>query len=137
VAEYGAMSHTSATELDEQLFQAALQSADPVTVRFCGVKDVTLPTYIVYQVAGIVLMLFLIVVAAEIVTPTTMLGDRVSNYFWGEPVLLDIAIWTPPGLLSVLILEVIESTIVYSAFRRKLTERDDLVRQQLTPTLTS
>lgn len=131
MAEHVGMSHASTTELDEQLFQAALQSADPVTVRFSGVMDVTLPTYIAYQVAGIVLMLFLIVVAVEVVTPTTMLGDRVSNYFWGEPVLWDIAIWTPPGLLSVLILEVIESTIVYSAFRRKLTERDELVRQQL------
>jgi hypothetical protein len=125
------MSQTPATELDELLFQAELRMAEPVTIRFCGVTDVTLPTYILYQVMGVVSMLLLIVVAVEIVSPVTSLGEWISLHWSDEPILMDIAIWTPPALLTVLLLEVIESTFVLTTFRRKFRERDERVRQQL------
>lgn len=131
MAEHGGMSHAPTTELDEQLIQAELRLAEPVTIRYCGVVDVTLPTYIVIQIMGVVTMLLLILVAVEVVSPVTSPGEWINRHWSDEPILLQLAIWTPPALLTVLMIEVIESAVVLAAFRRKFRERDERVRQQL------
>ena len=97
--ENGGMSHEPATELDEQLFLAALQTADPVTVRLYGVKDTTLPAYLLLLAATVIVVFGLVAVAAEIVSPKSTLGERVQRMALSEPGALELAIWTPPVLL--------------------------------------
>lgn len=129
--ENGGMSHEPATELDEQLFLAALQTADPVTVRLYGVKDTTLPAYLLLLAATVIVVFGLVAVAAEIVSPKSTLGERVQRRALSEPGALELAIWTPPVLLVGLAFEVLECAVVMSAFRTKFRKRDEQIRQQL------
>lgn len=125
------MSHEPATELDEQLFQAALQTADPVTVRLYGVKDTTLPAYLLLLAATVIVVFGLVAASSEIVSPISTLGERIQRMALSEPGALELAIWAPPLLLVGLAFEVLECAVVLSAFRTKFRKRDEQLRQQL------
>ena len=131
MAEHGGMSHAPATELDEQLIQAALQTAEPVTVRLYGVKEITLPAYLLLLAATVIVVSGLVAVSAEVVSPRTAFGERAQRIALSEPGTLELALWTPPLLLVGLAFEVLECAVVVTAFRRKFHERDERVRHQL------
>ena len=123
------MQEKSETAIDERHSPGTLRTDLPVTdlpVTVCiyGIKDVTLPAYVLLLTATVVAVAGLIAMAAETVSPGTDIGLQLHQWAQSTPPTIDIAIWTPPVLLAGLIFEVFECTVVLNAFRRKARTRD-------------
>lgn len=119
------------TELEEKLFLAAIQTAEPVTVRLYGIKEVTLPAYVLLLGTTLIVVFGLIAAATEIVVPRTAFGEWAQGMAELDPWILEAAIWAPPLLLLGLAFEVLECAVVMSAFRRNFQARDERIRQRL------
>jgi len=101
----------------------AAELAVPVTVRLYGVKDVTLPGYLLMWAAGVLLGLVLIALSCEALRPTTAIGELLAREVSREAWLHSVAVWTPPALLAGIGFELIEGAVVLFAFRRAASER--------------
>ncbi len=121
----------SGSELEEQLFQAAVQTAEPVTVRLYGIKEITLPAYVLLLATTLIVVFALIAAATEVVLPRTAFGEWAQPLVARDAWILEAAIWTPPLLLLGLAFEVLECAVVMSAFRRNFQARDEQIRKRL------
>ncbi|MHC4879220.1 MAG: hypothetical protein ACYTGL_22425 [Planctomycetota bacterium] len=109
----------AAQHLDTERTAAVIAAASslPVTVRLYGIKDVTLPGYLLMWAAGLLLGCGLIALSYEVLLPTTAIGHLLSTHARREPWLITAAIWSPPVLLGAIAFELVEGVIVLSAFR--------------------
>ncbi len=103
----------------------AAESTIPITVRLYGIKDVTLPGYLLMWAAGVLLGLALIALSCEALRPTTAIGELLAREISREAWLQDVAVWSPPVLLAGIGFELLEGIVVLSAFRRAATQRLD------------
>ena len=99
-----------------------------MTVNLYGIKELTLPGYLLLLLSSIVVVVLLVGLAHEVVMPRTSLGFALERLVSseGEAVredLLSVAIWTPTVMLIGLAFELIEGVIVLSMFRQKMTEQ--------------
>ena len=96
-----------------------LRRAKPVTVKLYGVKEITLPAYLLLFLSSIVMVILVVAVSRQIVMPTTRIGFELEKLTVGEDWMLTTAIWTPTAMLIGLAFEFIEAVIVLSMFRVK------------------
>ena len=101
----------------------AAESTIPITVRLYGIKDVTLPGYLLMWAAGVLLGLVLIALSCESLRPTTAIGELLAREVSREAWLQAVAAWSPPVLLAGIAFELLEGIVVLFAFRRAATER--------------
>ena len=106
----------------------AAESTIPITVRLYGIKDVTLPGYLLMWAAGVLLGLVLIALSCEALRPTTAIGELLAREVSRETWLQTVAAWSPPVLLAGIGFELLEGIVVLFAFRRAATERLNLQR---------
>lgn len=99
-----------------------LRYAEPVTIRLYGIKEITLPTYLLWYLATLLLCAVLIGGANEILTPQTDLGLRARRVLATEPWVLDIVAWVPFCLILGLVFELFEGAFVLFAFRRRFRQ---------------
>ena len=123
--------NSAVSELEEQLFQAAVQTAEPVTVGLYGIKEITLPAYVLLLATTLIAVFALIAAATEVVLPRTAFGEWAQQLVTHDAWILEAAIWAPPLLLLGLAFEVLECAVVMSAFRRNFRARDERIRRQL------
>ena len=123
--------NSTGSEVEEQLFQAAVQTAEPVTVRLYGIKETTLPAYVLLLATTLIVVFALIAAATEVVQPRTSFGEWVQQLVVHDAWVLDVAIWTPPLLLLGLAFEVLECAVVMFAFRRNFRARHERIRKRL------
>ncbi len=107
----------------------AAASSIPITVRLYGIKDVTLPGYLLMWAAGLLLGFGLIAVSYEVLMPTTSIGHLLSAHARREPWLVTVAVWSPPILLGAIAFELVEGVVVLSAFRREARNVQERVAQ--------
>jgi hypothetical protein len=129
--ENPAVNSSSETELEEQLILAAIQTSEPVTVRLYGIKEITLPAYVLLLATTLIVVFGLIAAAAEVVLPRTASGEWAQRLVAHDAWILEAAIWAPPLLLVGLAFEVLECAVVMAAFRRNFQARDERIRQRL------
>jgi hypothetical protein len=101
----------------------AAESTIPITVRLYGIKDVTLPGYLLMWAAGVLLGLVLIALSCEALRPTTVIGELLAREVSRETWLQAVAAWSPPVLLAGIAFELLEGIVVLFAFRRAANER--------------
>ena len=101
----------------------AAESTIPITVRLYGIKDVTLPGYLLMWAAGVLLGLVLIALSCEALRPTTAIGELLAREVSREAWLQAVAAWSPPVLLAGIGFELLEGIVVLFAFRRAANER--------------
>lgn len=123
--------NSAGLELEEQLFLAAVQTAEPVTVRLYGIKEITLPAYVLLLATTLIVVFGLIAASSEVVAPRTAIGEWAHRILVHDAWILNAAIWAPPLLLLGLAFEVLECVVVISAFRRNFQARDERIRQRL------
>jgi hypothetical protein len=98
--------------------------SEPVTVRLYGFKDITLPAYLLWFLATILIVAVLIAAAREAVEPRTPIGERLHRMAQSEPWTITLAEWVPPVLGIGLAFEVVEALVVFSAFARQIRQND-------------
>lgn len=103
----------------------AAESTIPITVRLYGIKDVTLPGYLLMWAAGVLLGLVLIALSCEALRPTTAIGELLAREVSREAWLQAVAAWSPPVLLAGIGFELLEGMVVLFAFRRAANQRLD------------
>lgn len=96
--------------------------AEPVTIRLYGFKEITLPTYLMWYLATIVLVVALIAGCNEIMQPQTKIGEGFRKSIEREGWILDSIAWAPTFLLAGLVFELFEGAFVVYAFRRRYQE---------------
>jgi hypothetical protein len=101
----------------------AAESTIPLTVRLYGIKDVTLPGYLLMWAAGVLLGLVLIALSCESLRPTTAIGELLAREVSREAWLQAVAAWSPSVLLAGIGFELLEGVVVLFAFRRAANER--------------
>lgn len=101
----------------------AAESTIPITVRLYGIKDVTLPGYLLMWAAGVLLGLVLIALSCEALRPTTAIGELLAREVSRETWLQTVAAWSPPVLPAGIAFELLEGIVVLFAFRRAAAER--------------
>ena len=101
----------------------AAESTVPITVRLYGIKDVTLPGYVLMWAAGVLLGLALIALSCEALRPTTAIGELLAREVSREAWLQAAAVWSPPVLLFGIGFELLEGVVVLFAFRRAANGR--------------
>ena len=102
-----------------------------MTVRLYGIKEITLPAYVLLLATTLIVVFALIAVATEVVLPRTAFGEWAQQLVVHDAWILEAAIWAPPLLLLGLAFEVLECAVVMSAFRRNFQARDERIRRQL------
>ena len=101
----------------------AAESTIPITVRLYGIKDVTLPGYLLMWAAGVLLGLALIALSCEALRPTTAIGELLAKEVSRDEWLQVMAVWSPPVLLFGIGFELLEGVVVLFAFRRAAKAR--------------
>ena len=101
-----------------------LHVTEPVTVRLYGFKEITLPAYLLWFLATILIVAVLIAAARETVEPHTPIGERLHRMVQGEPWAITLAEWVPLVLGLGLAFEVVEALVVFSAFARRIRQND-------------
>ncbi|MGZ0168419.1 MAG: hypothetical protein ACKVHE_02585 [Planctomycetales bacterium] len=95
---------------------------EPVTIRLYGIKEISLPTYLMWYLATIIVVVALIAGCNEIMQPQTGLGERVRRSIEREGWGLDAVAWTPTCLVAGLVFELFEGAFVMYAFRRRFQQ---------------
>lgn len=95
---------------------------EPVTIRLYGIKEISLPTYLMWYLATIILVVVLIAGCNEIMQPQTDLGQRVRRMLEHEGWALDAIAWGPACLVAGLVFEFFEGAYVLYAFRRRFQQ---------------
>lgn len=103
---------------------------DPLTVRLYGMKDVTLPAYLLMWSGGVLLGMGVIALSFESLRPTTELGELLSRQLQREPWLQVAARWTPQAVLAGIVFELIEGIVVLLAFRRAARQQRRSARRR-------
>ncbi len=105
---------------------SARPSAQPVTVKWYGVRDMTLPAYLLAQGTTLVAALGLLLVVHWIVEPPNGLFATVRESLLRDaPWLLRLVPWLPAAILALAIPDVIEIAIMLERFRVKRRQMDD------------
>jgi hypothetical protein len=95
---------------------------EPVTIRLYGFKEISLPTYLMWYLATIILVVALIAGCNEIMQPQTKFGEGLRRSIEREGWVLDAVEWAPTCLIAGLIFEVFEGAFVMYAFRRRFQQ---------------
>ncbi len=95
---------------------------EPVTIRLYGVKEISLPTYLMWYLATIILVVALIAGCNEIMQPQTKFGEGVRRSIEHEGWVLDAVAWGPACLGAGLVFELFEGAFVMHAFRRRFQQ---------------
>lgn len=98
---------------------------EPVTIRLYGVKEISLPTYLMWYLATIILVVVLIAGCNEIMQPQTKFGEGIRRSIEREGWVLEAVEWAPTFLFAGLVFEVFEGAFVMHAFRRRFQELRD------------
>ncbi len=98
---------------------------EPVTIRLYGVKEISLPTYLMWYLATIILVVALIAGCNEIMQPQTKYGEGIRRSIEREGWVLDAVEWAPTFLIAGLVFEVFEGAYVMYAFRRRFQQLRD------------
>ena len=93
--------------------------AEPVTIRLYGFKEISLPTYLMWYLTTILVVVVLVAGCNEIMTPQTTIGQQAHRTLAAEPWALDAIAWVPTFLLAGLVFEFFEGVFVLYAFRRR------------------
>lgn len=93
--------------------------AEPVTIKLYGFKEITLPTYLMWYLATIVLVVVLIAGCNEIMLPQTKIGENFRRSIEREGWILNSIAWAPTCLLAGLVFELFEGTFVMYAFHKR------------------
>ena len=93
--------------------------SEPVTIHLYGVKEISLPTYLMWCLVTILVVIVLFAGCNEIMHPQTAIGERVRRTLSREGWALDAIAWVPTCLIAGLIFEVFEAMFVIRAFRRR------------------
>lgn len=96
--------------------------SEPVTIRLYGFKEITLPTYLMWLLATIIVVIVLIAGCNEIMQPQTKIGESFRRSIEREGWILDSIAWAPTFLIAGLVFELFEATFVMYAFRRRYQE---------------
>jgi hypothetical protein len=94
----------------------------PVTIRLYGVKEISLPTYLMWYLATIILVVALIAGCNEIMQPQTKFGTGIRRSIEHEGWVLDAVAWGPACLVAGLVFEFFEGVFVLYAFRRRFQQ---------------
>lgn len=108
---------------DESDIPNPLHLTEPTTIRLYGIKDITLPAYLLWFLATILAVAVLIVTANEIVSPDTSLGHQLHRQAMTAPWTLKLAEWVPLVLGLGMAFELIEGVVVLTAFAKKAREQ--------------
>lgn len=92
---------------------------EPVTIRLYGVKEISLPTYLMWYLATIILVVALIASCNEIMQPQTRFGEGIRRSIEHDGWVLDAIAWGPACLIAGLVFELFEGVFVMYAFRRR------------------
>ena len=103
---------------------------EPVTIRLYGVKEISLPTYLMWYLATIILVVVLIAGCNEIMQPQTKHGEGIRRSIEREGWVLNAVEWAPTCLIAGLVFEVFEGVYVMYAFRRRFQQLRD---EQISP----
>ena len=95
---------------------------EPVTIRLYGVKEISLPTYLMWYLATIILVVALIAGCNEIMQPQTKFGEGIRRSIEHDGWLLDAVAWGPACLVAGLVFELFEGAFVMYAFRRRFQQ---------------
>ena len=95
---------------------------EPVTIRLYGVKEISLPTYLMWYLATIILVVALIAGCNEIMQPQTKFGEGIRRSIEHEGWVLDAVAWGPTCLVAGLAFELFEGAFVMYAFRRRFQQ---------------
>jgi len=101
-----------------------LHVTEPVTIRLYGFKDITLPAYLLWFLATILIVAVLIAAAREVVEPHTPIGEKLHQMAQSEPWTITLAEWVPLTLGLGLAFEIVEAIVVFSAFSRRIRQND-------------
>lgn len=96
--------------------------SEPVTIKLYGVKEISLPTYLMWYLATIVVVLILIAGSKEIMQPQTAAGESIRRSIQHEDWLLEAVSWVPSCLIAGLVFELFEGVFVLWAFRRRFRQ---------------
>jgi hypothetical protein len=92
----------------------------PVTVKWYGVREMTLPSYLIAQATTLVAALALLLVVHWIVEPPNGLFATVRESLLRDaPWSLHLVPWLPAAILALAIPDVIEVAIMLERFRVK------------------
>ena len=92
---------------------------EPVTIRYWGIVELSLPTYLISSFAGFIFVAALIVACNEIVQPQTTFGARTRQWLLHDGWPLEFLPWAPTFLICSLILEMLEVAVVLQMFHRR------------------
>jgi hypothetical protein len=95
---------------------------EPVTIRLYGIKEISLPTYLMWYLATFILVFALLAGCNEIMQPQTGPGERFRRLIEREGWALDAVAWTPTFLVAGLVFELFEGAFVMYAFRRRFQQ---------------
>ncbi|MDA1163245.1 MAG: hypothetical protein O3B13_09100 [Planctomycetota bacterium] len=98
---------------------------EPVTIRLYGFKEISLPTYLMWLLITILVVVVLIAGCYEIMHPQTAIGERIRRSQARERWVLDTIAWGPTFLWAGIIFEVFEAAFVIFAFRRRFKQLRD------------
>ncbi len=100
-----------------------LRFHEPVTIRLYGVKEISLPTYLMWYLATIILVVALIAGCNEVMRPQTEFGEGFRRSIEHEGWVLEAIAWAPACLVAGLVFELFEGAFVLYAFRRRYQQR--------------
>lgn len=95
---------------------------EPVTIRLYGFKEISLPTYLMWYLATIILVVALIACCNEIMQPQTKFGAGIRRSIEHEGWVLEAVTWGPACLVAGLVFEFFEGAFVLYAFRRRFQQ---------------
>jgi len=95
---------------------------EPVTIRLYGVKEISLPTYLMWYLATVILVVALIAGCNEIMQPQTKFGEGIRRSIEHEGWVLEAVAWGPACLVAGLVFELFEGAFVMYAFRRRFQQ---------------
>jgi uncharacterized membrane protein YjfL (UPF0719 family) len=98
---------------------------EPVTIKLYGVKEISLPTYLMWYLATIIVVVALIAGCKEVMQPQTKTGVGIRQSIEREGWLLDAVAWAPTCLVVGLVFEFFEGVFVLYAFRRRIRQLPD------------
>lgn len=109
-------SHDRIRDIDRVRFH------EPVTIKLYGVKEISLPTYLMWYLATIIVVLVLMAGSNEIMHPQTATGETIRRSIEHEAWILDAIAWVPTCLVAGLVFELFEGIFVLCAFRRRFQQ---------------
>lgn len=109
-------SHDRIRDIDRVRFH------EPVTIKLYGVKEISLPTYLMWYLATIIVVVVLMAGCHEIMRPQTVTGESIRRSLEHEGWLLEGIAWVPTCLVAGLVFELFEGIFVLYAFRRRFRQ---------------